>query len=108
MQGVNPTTFAISYVLQLFGFLGIAFAWGKAVVEYRHGKKVYRTRILMLIITTIALMAYVVPSMIAVCYFVKGCFQPIYRDYLRIFSGAILFLYGLFKFLLYYTKDVDI
>lgn len=105
MYEVNPTVVGISFALQALGFLGIAYAWSRALYELRHGKTVYNTRLLLFIITSITLSAYVVPTLIAVCYFVAGCFQPAYRDYLRLFSGLILFLYGLFKFLLYYTKE---
>lgn len=101
------SAFAASYILQALGFLGICYAWSRALHELRHGYRYFNTRLLLFVITTVTLSAYVVPTFIALCYFVEGCFQPVYRDYMRLFSGAILFLYGLFKFLLYYTKEDD-
>lgn len=105
MSPITPTIMAVSYVLQLIGFFGIAYAWGRSLHELTRGKGVPRTRLLLFIITTVTFSAYIVPVVLSVCYFSPGCFQPYYRDYLRLFSGVILFLYGLFKFLLYYTKE---
>ena len=104
-MNLPPVFMALSYVLQMFGFLGIAYAWGRALQEFRTGRDVPKTRLLLFLITSVALLAYVVPVVLALCYFTPGCFQPYYRDYLRLFSGMILFLYGAFKFVLYYTKE---
>lgn len=100
--------FGLSYLLQAVGFIGISFAWAKAIHEFRTGKQVYSTRLLLLIITTIAFLAYFFPGFAAICYFIAGCFKPYYRAYLRVFSGIILFLYGAAMFILFYTKDHDI
>lgn len=105
LPAVSPTMITISFVLQMIGFLGICYAWWHALGELKTGTEVYRTRLLMFVITSVTLSAYIVPMLISLCYFDKGCFQPVYRDYLRVFSGTILFLYGLFKFLLYATKE---
>lgn len=104
----NQTIIAISFILQAIGFLGILYAWIKALQEFRDGGVFPKTRLLLFIITTVTLSAYIVPTMISICYFKPGCFQPQYRDDLRLFSGIILFLYGLFKFLLYYTKEKEV
>jgi hypothetical protein len=96
-----------SFILQTFGFVFISLAWWKALQELVRGRFFYRTRVIMFVVTTVALLAYIVPTALALCYFAPGCFQPVYRDYLRLFSGLIFFLYGLFKFLLYYTKEAN-
>lgn len=100
--------FGVSYILQAIGFVGIMLSWIKAVNEFRVGNRVYRTRLLLLVITTVAFAAYLFPGFAAICYFITGCFKPAYRDYLRIFSGLILFLFGTAMYLLFYTKDNDI
>lgn len=105
MIDYNPTILAISYILQFLGFLGIAYAWRCAFREWLTGRIVPKTRTIMLIITSVALVAYIFPAIASICFFIEGCFQPVYRDILRVTSGIILFLYGLFKFLLYYTKE---
>lgn len=107
MNGTNPSLSITSYILQLLGFIGIFLSWVKALHELRRGERYYSTRLLLFIITSIAFVSYIVPTLLTVCYFMPGCFQPAYRDYMRLFSGIILFLYGLFTFLLYYTKDGD-
>src|SRR6476620_366697 len=91
--------FPASYVLQAIGLIGITLSWIKAVKEFANGNRVYRTRLLLLIITTVAFVAYLFPGFAAICYFINGCFKPIYRDYLRVFSGLILFLFGAAMFL---------
>jgi hypothetical protein len=105
---MNINLFTASYILQGIGFVFITLAWGKAFKEYLTGIGLYWTRVLMLIITTVAFFAYLFPAFATICYFIPGCFKPIYRDYLRLASGLILFLYGFSKFILYYTKDDDI
>src|SRR4051812_9773871 len=107
MTFLPPILFPVSYVLQALGFVFIFLAWSKALHELRRGQVFYKTRVLLFAITSVALTAYLVPTLLAVCYFVPGCFQPVYRDYMRLFSGIILFLYGFFKFVLYYTKDSE-
>ena len=100
--------FPISYILQGLGFIFIAYAWGRAFHEYRQGGVFPHTRMILFVLTSVTFSAYIVPTALALCYFVPGCFNPIYRDYLRFFSGVILFLYGLFKAYLYYSKEVEI
>ena len=104
MSPVSPQLFALSYILQAIGFLGICYAWYRSLRELS-GAGVPPTRKLLFVITSVALIAYLLPTILSICYFIVGCFKPYYRDYLRLFSGMILFLYGAFKFLLYYTKE---
>lgn len=99
--------FPLSYILQAIGFVGIAYAWGRALQEFREGGIFPHTRLILFIITSIAFSAYVLPTLFAICYFLPGCFNPLYRDYLRLFSGLILFLYGTFTAYLYYKKEVE-
>ena len=105
MNMLDHNLATLSYILQAIGFLGILYAWGRALQELRRGGSVPQTRRLMFFITSVALSAYIVPTLIAICFFVEGCFRPIYRDYLRLFSGFILFLYGSFTAWLYLTKE---
>lgn len=105
MGDFKSVIFAISYILQAVGSIGIAYAWWRSLVEWRMGKRVPRTRFLLLMITSVALISYILPTLIAMCYFIEGCFRPFYRDVLRVTSGLILFLFGVFEFLLYYTKE---
>jgi hypothetical protein len=102
-----PELMELSYVLQAIGFVFMLFAWGKALKELVKGEKVLATRRLMFAITTVTLVAYLFPVYASYCHF-ADCFRSGFRDILRVTSGIILFLYGFFKFLLYYTKDNDI
>ena len=105
MTDFRTIVFALSYILQFLGFLGIAYALGRAIREWQTSRVVPRTRFYLLVITSVAFVAYILPAMFSICYFITGCFQPIYRDILRVTSGIILFLYGGVQFLLYYTKE---
>lgn len=96
-----------SYLAQIVGFLLISYAWVRSAQELIRGGEVPRTRMIMFVITSAAFLATFIPMALGICYFVPGCFQPGFRDILRVASGNIILIYGLFKAILYATKEKE-